>query len=213
MSLLGALTDLMASGIAALGYPGIFLFMFVEGVITPIPSMVILPFAGYLASQGILSVPVIVLVASVAAMAGSGGAYWLGLRLGRPFVERYGRYVFLDATDLARGEAWFRKYGSFGVFLANCFPGSRSIVAYPAGAGRMPFVPFLVATFFGAIIWNSVLTMAGVAFGAAWKQFVETFELVDLVALVAVLAGIGVWVYYKKRAPRDVQPDQDASGK
>lgn len=201
----------MASGVQTLGYPGIFLFMFVEGVVTPIPSMVILPFAGYLAGRGEMSVPVIVLVASVAAMAGSGGAYHLGHRLGRPFVKRWGRYVFLDETDLARGEAWFKKYGSFGVFLANCFPGSRSIVAYPAGAGRMPFMPFLIATFSGALIWNSVLTLAGVYFGAAWKTFVDTFEIVDLVALVAILGGIGVWIYHKKRSRPIEEPHADGS--
>lgn len=201
MSLLGALTDFMASGVEALGYPGIFVFMFVEGVITPIPSMVILPFAGYLASQGILSVPLVILVASIAAMTGSGGAYYLGQRLGRPFVRRWGRYVFLDEADLEHGEAWFRKHGSLGIFLANCFPGSRSIVAYPAGAARMPFTPFLVATFFGALIWNSVLTFAGLSFGLAWKTFVDTFELVDIAAFAGAFAGIGIWIWYKKRAP------------
>lgn len=204
MSFLAALTDLMASGVQTLGYPGIFLFMLLEGAITPIPSEGILPFAGYLASKDQMSVPVIVLVASVAAMAGSGIAYHIGLRFGRTFVVKYGRYLFLNESDLVRAERWFRRWGNAGVFLANCFPGSRSIVAYPAGAGKMAFVPFLLATFGGALIWNSVLTLAGFAFGSAWKDFVDTFELVDLVALLAVLAAIGAWVYYKKRLRPDV---------
>ena len=208
MSLLGGLTDFLAEGVAALGYPGIFLFMFIEGVFTPIPSEVVLPFAGALAHDGRMSVPIIVLVASLAAMLGSGGAYYLGLRLGRPFVLRYGRYIFLDASDLDRAERWFARYGTLGVFVASSVPGARSIAAYPAGAGRMPFVPFLAATFGGAVIWNSVLTLAGFFLYDRWRDFVDTFEYVDLVALIAMLAVIGVWVYAKKRhaAPRDSEP-------
>lgn len=206
MGVLAFFTDLFTGVVQALGYPGIFLAMFVEGVITPIPSEMILPFAGALAAQGQMSVPVIVLVASLAAMLGSGGAYYLGLRLGRPFVLRWGRYLWLDEADLDRAERWFRKWGTAGVFLANCAPGSRSIAAYPAGASRMPFVPFLAATFGGALVWNSVLTVAGFYLAAAWRNLVDTVELIDLVALVAVLAGIGGWLYYKKRRTARATP-------
>ena len=199
MGVLAFFTDVFTAAVQALGYPGIFLAMFIEGVITPIPSEMILPFAGALAAKGQMSVPAIVLVASLAAMLGSGGAYYLGLRLGRPFVLRWGRYLWLDASDLDRAERWFRRWGTAGVFLANCAPGARSIAAYPAGAGRMPFVPFLAATFGGALVWNSVLTVAGFYLAEAWKTLVDTFELIDLVALAVILAAIGVWLFYKKR--------------
>jgi len=202
VGVLAFFTDVFTAAVQAFGYPGIFLAMFVEGVITPIPSEMILPFAGALAADGQMSVPAIVLVASLAAMLGSGGAYYLGLRLGRPFVLRWGRYLWLDASDLDRAERWFRRWGTAGVFLANCAPGSRSIAAYPAGASRMPFVPFLAATFGGALVWNSVLTVAGFYLAAAWRTLVDTFELIDLVALAAILAGVGIWVYGKKRRTR-----------
>jgi len=202
VGVLSWLTGILSAGVAALGYPGIFLFMFLEGAITPIPSEVVLPFAGFLAAQGSLNLLAVILVASLGSMAGSGVAYVIGLRLGRPFVLRYGRYLFLDEADLVRAETWFARWGHAGVFLANCFPGSRSIVAYPAGAGRMAFLPFLFATFGGAMVWNSVLAFAGWFLLAEWLRIVETFELIDLVALVAVLAGIGGWVYYKKRRAR-----------
>src|SRR3989304_968810 len=162
MSILGDLTNFMASGVGALGYPGIFLFMFIEGAITPIPSVVIVPFAGALAARGAMSLPVAVAVASLGTMGGSGG-------------------------------------GNAGVFLANCFAGSRSVVAYPAGAGRMSFVPFLLATFGGSLIWNSVLAVAGFLLFQEWERIVATFELIDLVAFLAVLGGIGAWVWYKRR--------------
>ena len=199
MSVLGALTDTLLGWVLAWGYAGIFLAMFVEGVITPIPSEMILPFAGYLARAGALDLPLVVLVASLAAMLGSGGAYYLGLRLGRPFVLRYGRFLFLDASDLDRAERWFRRYGNVGVFLANCFPGSRSIVAYPAGAARMGVARFLAATFCGALVWNSVLTAAGWYLFDGWRQLVDTFEYVDLAALVVIVAGIGAYVWLNKR--------------
>ncbi len=209
MAFLAALTDLMAAGVNALGYPGIFLFMFLEGVFTPVPSMVVLPFAGALAAQGQMSVPVIVLVASVAAMLGSGGAYSIGRRFGRPFVLKLGKYLFLDESDLDRAERWFARWGTFGVFLAMSVPGARSVVAYPAGAGRMPFVPFLAATFGGAMIWNTVLTMSGWLLFEEWRRLVDTFELIDLVALIAVLAAIGGYVYYKKRTAARTAPAGD----
>lgn len=199
MGVLSFLTDVLSAGVAALGYPGIFAFMFLEGAITPIPSEVVLPFAGFLAAQGTLNLLAVILVASVGTMAGSGVAWYLGFRLGRPFVLRFGRYLLLDESDLVRAETWFARWGPAGVFLANCLPGSRSIVGYPAGAGRMAFFPFLFATFGGAMVWNSVLAFAGWFLLAEWVRFVEAFELIDLVTLVAVLAGIGGWVYYKKR--------------
>ena len=199
VSILADLTHFMASGVELLGYPGIFLFMFIEGAITPIPSVVIVPFGGALAAQERMSLPVVVAVASLGTMAGSGVAYHIGLRFGRPLVLKYGRYLFLDESDLLRAEGWFRRWGNAGVFLANCFPGARSIVAYPAGAGRMAFVPFLLATLGGALLWNSVLAFAGFLLWKEWERFVSTFELIDLVAFLAVLAGIGGWVWYKKR--------------
>lgn len=211
MSFLAAVTEFFTDVVAALGYPGIFLAMFVEGVITPIPSEMILPFAGYLARLGTLSLPVVILVASLGAMLGSGGAYHLGRRFGRPFVLRWGRYLFLDASDLDRAESWFRRWGLLGVFLANCAPGSRSIAAYPAGAGRMPFVPFLAATFGGALIWNSVLTTAGWFLFTAWEQLIDTFELIDVVALVAIATGAGAWLYWNKRRKTRSQLPRDAA--
>jgi membrane protein DedA with SNARE-associated domain len=207
VSVLGDLTNFMASGVATLGYPGIFLFMFIEGAITPIPSVVIVPFAGALAAGGTMSLPVVVAVASLGTMAGSGVAYHIGLRLGRPFVLKYGRYLFLDESDLVRAESWFRRWGIAGVFLANCFAGSRSIVAYPAGAGRMAFAPFLIATFGGALIWNSVLAAAGFLLFREWRRIVDTFELIDLVAILAVLGGVGAWVWYKKRITARPAPE------
>jgi membrane protein DedA with SNARE-associated domain len=207
VSILGDLTTFMAAMTQTLGYPGIFLFMFIEGAITPIPSVVIVPFAGYLAAKDAMSLPVVVAVASLGTMAGSGVAYYIGLRFGRPFVLRFGRYLFLDESDLLRAEGWFRRWGNAGVFLANCFPGSRSIVAYPAGAGRMSFVPFLLATLGGSLIWNSALASAGFALFQEWRRLVDTFELIDLVAFVSVLAGIGAWVWYKKRATAKPVPE------
>ena len=211
MSVLGAITDVFLSGVQAFGYPGIFAAMFIEGVITPIPSEMILPFAGYLAAKGELSLPLVVLVASLAAMLGSGGAYALGRRFGRPFVLRFGRYLFLDTSDLDRAERWFRRWGVVGVFLANCAPGSRSIVAYPAGAGRMSFAPFLAATFGGALVWNSVLATAGWYLVGGWQRFVDAFEYVDLFVLVIVLAGVGGWIYLNKRRTHGAGGDAAAT--
>lgn len=178
------LLALVATG----GYLAIFVAMVIEGVLTPIPSAAILPFAGLLAREGTFSLPFVILVAASGATVGSLGAYAIGRFLGRPFLVKYGRYIRFEAQSLDRVDSWFQRWGSWAVFLANSFTGFRSVISFPAGLSRMALRVFIPFTFFGALIWSTILVTAGYLLGEAAFAFAESLENFDLI----VLATVGV---------------------
>jgi membrane protein DedA with SNARE-associated domain len=193
VSVLFDLTVLFKGVISAIGPFGIFLLMVVEGVITPIPSEIIMPFGGFLAAEGAFGPPIpaaflVIVVGSLGAMVGSTGAYYLGLRLGRPFVLRYGRWFRMNAWHLTYAERWFAKYGDVGIFLGHALPGVRSFISFPAGMGKMRLRNFMAFTFGGALVWNTVLVLSGFVLGPRWEAFVATYQFADVVILAAVVA-------------------------
>jgi len=197
-SLFLGLTDWIASVIAAGGYPMIFALMVVEGILTPIPSEFIMPFAGFLAAQGTLNLALVIAIGTAGAAVGNAVAYHIGARVGRPLVERYGRYLALDAADLAWAEAWFAKWGDLGILLGHAVPGTRSFISFPAGIARMRFRNFVVASTAGAAVWNTVLVVAGFYLLQGWRVFAETTENVDLYVVIAAVAAIVGYVYWRK---------------
>jgi membrane protein DedA with SNARE-associated domain len=193
------------------GYLAIFVAMVIEGVLTPIPSAAILPFAGLLAREGTFYLPFVILVATSGATVGSLGAYAIGRFLGRPFLVRYGRFFRFEEKSLDQVDGWFRRWGSWAVFLANSFTGFRSIISFPAGITRMDLRLFIPFTFFGALIWSTILVSAGFVLGQAAFDFAESlenFDLIVLAALGAVLIGyLGYrWWRRNRRAMGEAQP-------
>ena len=201
-SLLLGLTEWIAGVVAALGYPGIFLLMTVEGIITPIPSELILPFAGYLAAQGRFHPALVILVATIGSTLGSTVAYYIGYYAGRPIISRYGRFVGLGDDDLRWAEDWFRKYGAWGNLIGHAIPGVRSFISFPAGIGRMDIRRYVLFTAMGSAIWNTVLVVAGFVLLERWIVVAETTENVDLYVVVAAMAGIFGYIYWRKRRTR-----------
>jgi membrane protein DedA with SNARE-associated domain len=161
MNIIEMLNDWILVLISTAGYLGIFLAMFVEGILTPIPSELIMPFAGYLCSTGELNIVLVVLAGSLGAVAGSTVSYYLGKLLGRRFLDRFGRYFGLGPESLSRADTWFARWGSYGILIGHAVPGIRSIISFPAGIARMDVKRFVLFTFLGATIWNSVLVSAG----------------------------------------------------
>ncbi len=202
MSLVEWGTDLIIDWISALGYPGIFVLMTIEGIITPIPSELIIPFAGYLAAQGEMSIVLVIIVGSAGAAIGNTVAYFIGYRLGRPLIQRYGRYIFLDEKDLGLAERWFAKYGDVGILLGHALPGVRSFISFPAGIGKMRFRNFILFSTVGAVIWTTVLAVAGYVLLEEWRRFAETTENIDLYVVIAAAAVIIGYLYWNKRRRR-----------
>ena len=173
-----------------LGYAGVALPVALESLVSPVPSELILPLAGYLTGQGRLWYPAVVLAATVGSVLGALAVYGLAARLGeervRRFVRRFGRYLLLGEADLDRAERWFDRHGRAAVALGHPAPLVRSAVSVPAGPRRMPLPVFLGSTALGAGVWSAVLVGIGWALGDRWQQV----ERYGTVLEVAVLGGL-----------------------
>ena len=193
--------------VSSWGYPGIFGLMVLESSSLPIPSEVILPFSGYLVHAGRLDFWLTVIVATVAAIAGSLVDYYIGLKGVEVLTKRriLGRVLF-SADQLAFAAKWFSKYGSLTIFLARLVPGIRTLISFPAGAARMPLPKFLVFTTAGCILWNSLLIYVGFYLGNNWAEVASVSHYI----LIAVVAGlvmliVAYFVMRRKRRKTHVQ--------
>jgi membrane protein DedA with SNARE-associated domain len=169
--------ETMAAFAPVWGFALIVLFMTIESSFVPFPSEVVMIPAGFLAARGELSFGVPVLDAFVAVVAGTLGSllgayvnYVLALRLGQPFLLKYGKYFFLPPDKLLRAEEVFRKYGAAATFACRLLPAIRQLISLPAGAARMPLGSFTLWTGLGAALWVAVLTASGFYFGATTAE-------------------------------------------
>jgi len=144
------------------GYLGVFVMMLFESTALPIPAEVVIPPAAYWASQGRFNVVAIVMVATAGSWAGSALSYWIAWKLGRPIVERYGRYVLLSPKKIEGADHWFDAYGAGGIFVARLLPGIRHLISIPAGLFKMNFRLFSIMTILGAGLFNGALAWFGI---------------------------------------------------
>jgi membrane protein DedA with SNARE-associated domain len=195
---LGGLAGLAADAIAWLGEFGVGLSTFVETVLPPVPSEVVLPLAGYLAERGRLSLVGVIVAATIGGYLGALALYALGARMGEErAVEWLSRLPLLDRDDLERSVTWFHQHGRWSVLVGRLIPGIRSLVSLPAGAARMPLLWFSLLTCAGSLVWNSVLVGAGVALGTQY-QLVERYSSVLNYLVYAALAAVVVWLVARR---------------
>jgi len=143
------------------GYLAVFVLMVLESTAAPVPAELVIPPAAYWASQGRMNLWVIVIVATAGSWVGSAISYWVAWKLGRPIVERYGKYGHLSPARLHKADAWFEEYGGGGIFVARLLPGIRHLISIPAGLFKMNFVTFSVMTIIGAGVFNGALAWFG----------------------------------------------------
>ncbi len=184
--------------LGAVGYPGIFALMTIEGFGIPIPSELTMPFSGFLTSVAggsRFALPPVILVGAVGEVAGGVIAYALGYYGGRPALERYGRIVLLSPEELERGERWFRRYGDRIVLVVRLLPVIRSFIALPAGVVRMPIWRFVFYSAIGSLVWCAVLAFAGHALGQHWNSISKDISKYDpvIVAVVVLLIAFGIY--------------------
>jgi len=192
--ILSWLASLIINIISSTGYFGIAVLSALESACVPIPSEVIVPFSGYLAGIGRFSFLAVALSATLGNLVGSLGAYAIGFYGGRPFIRRWGKYVFLREEELGRADAWFKKYGSPAIFFSRMLPIVRTFISLPAGIGKMNLPKFVAYTFLGALPWNFGLAYLGLKLGENWKSLEQYFRRFDYLILVVILLGIGWWV-------------------
>ncbi len=197
--IIDTLNQIIIDLIETTGYLGIFLAMLVEGIFTPIPSELIMPFAGYVAYTGELNFFLVILVGSMGAVIGSSVAYMLALWLGRPIVDRFGIFFGLDEGKMASAERWFKRWGVWGIFIGHSLPGIRSVISFPAGLSKMDRKKFVMFTFSGALVWNTVLVTAGYLLGENWIQFWERTDGMEYVVLGLLGLVLVLYFLYKKR--------------
>lgn len=176
--------------------------MALESACLPVPSEVVMPFSGYLASIGRFSLWGAALVATFGNLIGSLLAYWVGYYGGRPLAQKYGEYLFIKNSDLERAEKWFEKYGSKTVFFSRLLPVVRTFISLPVGIARMDIKKFVLYTFAGSLPWNLALTYLGLAMGQNWKILEVYFHQFDIL-IGSVIIGGGLWwilSHFKKRA-------------
>jgi membrane protein DedA with SNARE-associated domain len=188
--------------IVALGYPGVALLMAIESACVPLPSEIIMPFAGYLVSQSHFSLIGVATAGAIGCNIGSVVGYAMGKYGGRPIVERYGRYLLIDAHDIDKADRFFEKYGDWAVLIGRLLPVIRTFIAFPAGVARMPLLRFHIFTFVGSWPWCFALAWVGMKLGAAWNsdpRIRAVMHSLDAVIVVAVLAAAIWFVWHKTR--------------
>jgi membrane protein DedA with SNARE-associated domain len=191
--------------ISAGGYAGIVALMAIESACLPLPSEVIMPFAGYLVSTGRFNLFLVATAGAIGCNAGSAIAYWVGAHGGRPLAERWGRYVLIDRGELDRVDRFFKRFGSAAVFIGRLLPGVRTFIALPAGIARMPLVPFHIYTFVGSWPWCFGLAYVGMKLGQRWNSDPRLQELMhssELVIAAVLLCAAAAYVVWRLRALR-----------
>jgi membrane protein DedA with SNARE-associated domain len=179
--------------ITVFGLPGIFVLMFIESACIPIPAEATMMFAGFAVSQGKMGLAAAIVTGVAGNVAGAWVVYYVGLYGGRPFIDRYGKYVLLRHEHIEITERWFAKYGAAAVAFCRIIPGVRSFVSLPAGVARMPLWKFTLFTAIGCVPFVAVLTVLGVKVGANWQHLEQQFKWLNY-AVVVVVVGLIVWV-------------------
>jgi membrane protein DedA with SNARE-associated domain len=200
--------------ILAMGLPGITIVMFAENLFPPIPSELVMPFAGFVVGQGKASFLPVWAAGTFGAVLGAVVLYYIGRWADEPivrrFVRRFGKWFLLSEADLDRVLLAFARHGEAIVFFGRLIPIVRSLISLPAGMQRMPMGKFLLFTTLGAAIWTAVLTAAGVILGANWDQvldIVRRYEQLTLAVLVILVIAFFVIRISQRRKQRAAQPE------
>ena len=191
--------------IEQLGYLGVALLVVAENVFPPIPSEIVLPFAGFVARRGSDSVVIMILAATVGSVAGALIMYWIAAVIGddrlHAFTRKFGKWVQIRESDLTKAEEWFDRHAMAAVLVGRCVPLIRSVVSIPAGFRRMKLVPYMLYTFLGSLVWNIALVGAGALLGDNWERvgsYVGVFQWA-VIALVVVAVARFLWTHVLRR--------------
>ena len=199
--ILAILFVFIKSIIGTTGYAGIAILMGIESACIPLPSELIMPFAGYLVFEGSMNLFWVATAGAIGCNLGSLVAYEVGAFGGRPLVERYGRWILMGRRELDWADHFFARWGHAAVFVGRLLPVIRTFIALPAGIARMPRGKFHIYTFLGSWPWCLGLAWAGMKLGANWRSIGKYFHQMDAVIGVLLAAGViwFVWSHWKNR--------------
>jgi len=181
--------------ILEIGYLGIFFLMILESALMPVPSEIVMPLSGYLTAENKLDFHIVVFIGTIGNLVGSYIAYLIGIRYGRKFILKYGKYLLISKHDLDIAENFSKKYGSLMVFIGRMLPAIRTVISLPAGIMEIPLMIFIVNTFIGSLIWNYMLTYIGVVLRENWVIVERYTSIIDIFILVAII--LFIFIKYK----------------
>ena len=194
----------------SVGYLGVMTAMAIESAMIPLPSELILPFAGFLVSDPSKVEPltngpwnfwIVVVAATIGNTIGSLIAYAIGAWGGRPFLERYGKYLLIRQHEIELADQFFEKYGSATAFFSRLLPVVRTFISFPAGVARMPIGRFVAYSTAGAFLWSMLLVYAGTVLGANWEQIRHALQPFDLAIALGVVALVVLFVWWRLGMP------------
>ena len=194
----------------AAGYVGVMIAMMIESAMIPLPSELILPYAGFLISDPSKIEPITgqpwsfwitVVVATIGNTLGSLIAYAIGAWGGRPFLERYGRYLFIREHEIAAADRFFERFGAATVFFGRLLPIVRTFISFPAGVTRMPIGKFILFSTLGALPWSIALVWAGVQLGSNWATIRDVLKPFDTLILIGCIGFAAILLWWRLGMP------------
>jgi len=194
----------------AVGYLGVFVAMVIESTLLPLPSELILPLAGFMVSDSSKIEPltnspwnfwIVVVIGVVANTTGSLLGYALGAKLGRPFLDRWGRFLLIRPHEVDQAEHFFARWGSPTAFFSRLLPGVRSVISFIAGVSHMPLGRFTVYSTLGAIPWTIALVYFGTVLGEHWADIRKTMQPFDTLILVVLVVAVLAFVWWRLGHP------------
>jgi len=197
--------------IQALSEWGVGLLTLIETVFPPIPSEVILPLAGFLASQGDMNIVLVFVTATLGGYLGALLLYWLGHAYGEERTIRLlSKVPLMDRSDFERSTDWFKRHGRRSVFFGRLIPGVRSLISLPAGSTRMPLHTFSIFTIAGTAVWNALLIGLGAALGSQYEVIDRYSSILDAIIIGLVVVGIALLVIRRVKRRRAERSGQNA---
>lgn len=182
------------------GYVAVAILMALENACIPIPSELILGFAGFLIYMNEMTFVSATIAGMIGGMVGSIITYYIGSIGGREFVEKYGKYLFMKKSHVDYAQNWFDKYGIKAVFFSRLLPVIRTFISLPAGFARVNFSKFVIYTFWGSLPWTILILYLGYALGNNWEELLAIGHEASLVVVIAIIIIIAIWYYrYKKK--------------
>lgn len=190
------------STIESLGYLGIALLMFLETIIIPIPSELVMPLAGFTAAQGKLTLIYVILAGTVGTVLGALPWYYVGKLLGeqrlKVLADRHGKWFGVSGHDIEKAKSWFDKHGGKAVFFCRLVPGVRTWVSVPAGISRMHLLPFLIYSVLGSTLWVSLLTYGGYTLGNNYQLVEQYSRPASKIVLIALSVAFIIWIVRRR---------------
>ncbi len=193
------LTEIVTNIITQTGYLGVAFLMALESMIFPIPSEAVMPFAGFLVAEGTFSFWEVVFFSTLGSLIGSLISYYIGFFGGRPFVEKIGKYFFLNKHHLDITENYFKKRGEITILIGRFIPVVRHLISIPAGIGKMNLLKFLIFTAIGAGIWNSVLIYVGYTLKNNWQEIIKYSQIIDIIIIIVFVIVVVYYLYKQNK--------------